>query len=105
VYRIGVTSAVREDLGHIGFIDLPAEPGQVLLPGRPFAMVEGPNGRAILESPLQGEVVDVNLALLDAPASLDADPEGGEAWLIELDGLLEEGEIDEHWEAMEKRLE
>jgi len=105
VYRLGATAALRDSLGEIGFADLPAALGDVLLPGRPFAMLEGPAGQAILASPLQGEISGLNLAHCERPAALSADPEAEAAWLVELDAFLEDDDDESEFEAIGERAE
>ena len=64
--RLGITAEKVAELGLTrasAFVDLAALES-ITLPGRPFAMVEGPSGIAQLESPLAGLVTARNLELV-----------------------------------------
>ena len=84
-YRMGVSANVASALGGIGFVDVP--PGNsLLLPGRPFAMVEGPKGMRTLESPITGFITAANTALEVTPALVDSgSAEPDTAWIVELE--------------------
>lgn len=86
--RLGVTAATVAELGLTkdkAFVDL-AQIDSFALPGRPFAMVEGPGGMANLEAPIAGVVSARNEAVVDNPGVLAANAECIEqAWLVELD--------------------
>ena len=86
--RLGVTAAKVEALGLTedrAFVDL-AQLDSFTLAGRPFAMVEGPNGTVQLESPIAGVVVARNEAIIETPGVLARNAECvDDAWLVELD--------------------
>ncbi len=86
--RLGVTGAKVEALGLTedrAFVDL-AQLDSFTLPGRPFAMVEGPNGTAQLESPIAGVVCARNETIIENPGLLARNAECvDDAWLVELD--------------------
>ena len=86
--RLGVTAEKVEELGLTkdkAFVDL-AQLDSFTLPGRPFAMVEGPNGTVQLESPIAGVVAARNEAIMEDPTILVARAEcADDAWLVELD--------------------
>ena len=86
--RLGVTAEKVEELGLTedkAFVDL-AQLDSFTLPGRPFAMVEGPNGTVQLESPIAGVVAARNETLIENPGLLARNAECvDDAWLVELD--------------------
>ena len=86
--RLGVTASKVEELGLTqdkAFVDL-AQLDSFTLSGRPFAMVEGPNGTVQLESPIAGVVAARNETLIETPGVLARNSECvDDAWLIELD--------------------
>ena len=86
--RLGVTAEKVEELGLTedrAFVDL-AQLDSFTLPGRPFAMVEGPNGTVQLESPIAGVVAARNETLIETPGVLARNAECvDDAWLVELD--------------------
>ena len=103
MYHLGV-DAERAGVGAIGFVDLVVD-GSVLLPGRPFAMVEGPEGQKTLASPISGTVGALNAALVDAPALCDiALCDGAEdlaaAWIVEVDSALDDDDAEEEFDAL-----
>ena len=102
LYRLGCERELAAELGgEIGFVDIPAALGSVLLPGRPFCMVEGVGGLRMLESPLAGLISARNGELLEHPARAGEGAEHPEAaWIIEIDLELEEGEEEEEFEEL-----
>ena len=86
--RLGITTEKVEELGLTkdkAFVDL-AQLDSFTLPGRPFAMVEGPNGTVQLESPIAGVVAARNETLIENPGRLARNAECvDDAWLVELD--------------------
>jgi len=102
LYRLGCERELAAELGgEIGFVDIPAALGSVLLPGRPFCMVEGSGGLRMLESPLAGLISARNGELLEHPARAGEGAEDPEAaWIIEIDLELEEGEDEEEFEEL-----
>ena len=86
--RLGVTAEKVEELGLTedrAFVDL-AQLDSFTLSGRPFAMVEGPNGTVQLESPIAGVVAARNETLIENPGRLARNAECvDDAWLVELD--------------------
>ena len=91
--RLGVTAEKVEELGLTedrAFVDL-AQLDSFTLPGRPFAMVEGPNGTVQLESPIAGVVAARNETLIENPGLLARNAECvDDAWLVEVDGDADE---------------
>ena len=91
--RLGVTAEKVEELGLTedrAFVDL-AQLDSFTLPGRPFAMVEGPNGTVQLESPIAGVVAARNETLIENPGRLARNAECVDgAWLVEVDGDADE---------------
>ena len=86
--RLGITAEKVDELGLTtdkAFVDL-AQLDSFTLPGRPFAMVEGPGGIVQLESPIAGVVSARNEEIIENPAILVARAEcADDAWLVELD--------------------
>lgn len=89
------------------FVDLP-KVGSQLMPGRPFGMVEGEGGIMVtLESPVTGEVVEVNERLLQEPwtlarggttgggATSSEGGGGGDGWLVRVDPFLDGDDDDD----------
>ncbi|KPQ24118.1 MAG: glycine cleavage system H protein [Halomonas sp. HL-48] len=91
---IGITDHAQAALGDVVFVELP-EVGATLTKGDEFGVIESVKAASDLYAPVDGEVIDVNDALEDAPETVnDAPYEGG--WIMKvrlssdnLDGLLD----------------
>jgi len=94
---VGITDHAQEALGDIVFTEIPAA-GKQLSKGQEAAVVESVKAASDVYSPVSGEVVEGNQAVVDDPALVNSDPEG-EGWFFkvklsdsgELDGLMDEG--------------
>ena len=106
LYHIGLTAAGVDGLGEIGFLDLHA-PGLILSASQPgragsFGMVEGTGGLRPIASPISGEVVLVNTALLERPSEVGvaAAAASREAWLVQVDSYAESEAEEEEWQGL-----
>ena len=63
---IGITDYAQKQLGDIVFLELPGT-GFALRAGQPFGVVESVKAVSDLHAPLDGEVIESNSALEDAP--------------------------------------
>ena len=83
--RIGITDYAQDALGDVVYVDLP-EVGAKVTSGQSISEVESTKSVSDIYAPVDGEVVEVNNDLVDAPDKLNADPYG-EGWIfvIELD--------------------
>ncbi|SJN29739.1 Glycine cleavage system H protein [Microbacterium esteraromaticum] len=91
---IGITDFAANALGDIVFVELP-EVGTELSRGDVFGEAESTKSVSELYSPVAGTVTEINEAVVDDPALLNASP-FEDAWLIKvevadgaLDGLLD----------------
>ncbi|MBB1063034.1 glycine cleavage system protein H [Limosilactobacillus fastidiosus] len=80
--RIGLNDSGRDDLGQIGFIDVPAT-GTKLINGGKFIAVEAEKAVTDLDSPVDGEIVTVNQKAIDQPELLDSSDER-DNWIVEV---------------------
>ena len=80
--RVGITDYAQKQLGDVVFLDLP-EVGRAFSAGEQFGTVESVKAVSELFSPVAGEVVTVNKALVEKPEAINKDPHGA-AWMIEL---------------------
>lgn len=93
---VGITDHAQQQLGDLVFVELPAI-GKKLAQGDEAAVVESVKAASEVYAPVGGEVVEVNPALGDDPAKVNADAMGG-GWFFkirianpkELDALLDE---------------
>ena len=96
VATVGITAHATELLGDLVFVELP-DPGAKLKKGDSAAVVESVKAASDIYAPLAGEVVEVNQAIVDDPALVNADPHGG-GWFFKLklaDKSAMEGLMDE----------
>ncbi len=79
--RVGITDFAQKQLGDVVFLELP-QVGRSLQPGESFGTVESVKAVSELYSPVSGEVVAVNAAVVEKPEQVNTDPHG--SWMIEV---------------------
>jgi glycine cleavage system H protein len=79
---VGITVYAQEQLGDVVFVDLPAV-GKKVEKGKEMAVVESVKAASEVYAPLTGEVLEVNAALTDAPATVNEDAMG-KGWFAKL---------------------
>lgn len=79
---VGISEHAVAELRDITYVELPSV-GESTVQGDPFGEVESIKTVAELNSPCDGEVVEVNDAVIDDPMVLSKDPLG-EGWLIKI---------------------
>lgn len=90
---VGLTDHAQCALGDIVFLELP-EQGAVVRAGDDVAVVESVKAASDIYAPITGEIIDVNVVLVDQPDLVNQDAYG--SWLFrlhpanvnELDALL-----------------
>lgn len=82
IATVGITDYAQNALGDIVFVQLP-DVGAHFAKGDEAAVIESVKAAGELKMPLAGTVVDVNPALVDAPATVNEDPLG-EGWFIRI---------------------
>lgn len=82
VATVGITDYAQNALGDIVFVQLP-DVGARFAQGDEAAVIESVKAAGELKMPLAGTIVDVNPALVDAPATVNDDPLG-EGWFIRI---------------------
>jgi len=100
VATIGITKHATEMLGDIVFAELPKKGSSVEKDGI-AGVVESTKAASDIYTPVSGEVVDINQMIVDDPAKINEDPEGG-AWFFklkmkdmsEMDSLMNKEEYD-----------
>jgi len=78
--KVGITHYAQKQLGDVVYLELP-EVGRALKVQDTFGTVESVKAVSELYSPVAGEVVEVNAALVQSPEKINSDPYG-EAWMI-----------------------
>ena len=79
---VGITDYAQKQLGDVVFLELP-DVGKRVNAGERFGTVESVKAVSELFSPLSGEVVETNTALVAHPELINNDPHG-KAWMIVL---------------------
>ncbi|PSN12826.1 glycine cleavage system protein H [filamentous cyanobacterium CCT1] len=82
IVTVGITAFAIDQLGDIVFLELP-EIGDGLEKGEKFGTVESVKAVEELKSPVSGEVLERNEALIEAPEQIGDDPYG-DGWLIKV---------------------
>ena len=79
---VGITHYAQEQLGDVVFVELP-EVGKKVEQGKELATVESVKAASEVYAPISGEVVEVNSALSDAPATVNEEAQG-KGWFAKL---------------------
>ncbi len=82
--KIGLTDYAQSQLGDLVFVNLP-QVGDPVTAGEAFGDVESVKAVADVLSPVTGVVAEINEDLLDAPESINNDPNG--AWFIRVEEI------------------
>ena len=82
VGTIGITQHATEMLGDIVFVELP-DVGTAVEKDGNAGVVESTKAASDVYTPVSGEVVENNQAIVDDPAKINSDPENG-AWFFKL---------------------
>ena len=77
---VGVTHYAQKQLGDVVYLELP-EVGRALKAHETFGTVESVKAVSELFSPLAGEVVETNSALVQTPEAINSDPYG-KGWMV-----------------------
>ena len=80
LYTVGITDHAQTMLGNLVYVELP-EPESHLESGQECAVVESVKAAADIYSPISGEVIEINEALLEHPQLVNEDPYG-KGWLF-----------------------
>jgi glycine cleavage system H protein len=88
---LGITWFAQDSLGELVHFEAP-EVGASVAKDSSYGEVESVKAVSDVISPLSGEVLEVNQAVLDAPETVNDDPYG-EGWLIRI-RMSEPGEAD-----------
>ena len=96
VVVVGITEHASTQLGDVVFVELPEE-GTTVSKDDEVVVIESVKAASDILSPLDGEIVEVNQALIDEPSMVNDDPLGA-AWffkikadnLSQMDGYMDE---------------
>jgi glycine cleavage system H protein len=79
---IGITDYAQHELGDVVYVELPTA-GTKIAAGQLFGTVESIKAVSEIYAPVSGEVIEANLALSNAPETINRDPHGA-GWLIKI---------------------
>lgn len=82
VVVVGITEHASEQLGDVVFVDLP-EVGREVVKDDGVVVIESVKAASDILAPIDGEIVEVNEALLDDPGKVNEDPMG-DAWFFKI---------------------
>jgi glycine cleavage system H protein len=82
IATIGISDHAQSALGDIVYVELP-KPGVSLAQGKPIGVVESVKAVSDIYAPMSGTVTEVNGAIEDDPAKVNADPYGA-GWLVKV---------------------
>ena len=79
---VGITTYAAEHLGDVVFVELPDE-GATVSKDDEIVVIESVKAASDILAPLDGEITEVNEAIVDEPSKVNDDPEG-EAWFFKM---------------------
>src|SRR6185369_14235187 len=82
VATVGITDHAQHELTDVVFVELPAL-GRKIKSGEACAVVESVKTASDIYSPVSGEVVKINQAVVDQPALVNTDPYGS-GWFFQV---------------------
>ena len=88
--RIGLTDFAQKKLGKLVFVNLPLVGDEIAI-DEAFSDVESVKAVSDVLAPVDGTVVEINEALLDAPGMINDDPYG--AWLVKINVISENSDL------------
>lgn len=82
VATVGITDFAQSELGEIVFVEIETE-GETIAQDEAFGSVEAVKTVSDLNMPVEGEIIEVNAALEDAPELVNSDPYKA-GWMIKI---------------------
>ena len=92
IVTVGITKHAAQQLGDIVFIELP-EVGDTVRKGDEIVVIESVKAASDITAPLDGEIVEVNEAIVETPGKVNDDPLG--AWFFRMK-IEDSSALDEH---------
>ena len=80
---IGITQTAADQLGPIGFVELPY-PGDILKAGDVLCRIGGEAESMALHMPFTGKLMTINQILADQPGLINGDPYGA-GWIVKME--------------------
>ena len=92
IATVGITKHATEMLGDVVFVELPEKGKSVEKEGQ-AGVVESTKAASDVYTPLTGEITETNQKIVDDPAAVNKDPEGG-SWFFKVK-IKNKSELDE----------
>lgn len=70
---VGITEYAAEQLGDLVFVELPEE-GRTVVKGEEIVTIESVKAASDIAAPLDGQITEVNTAIVENPALVNEDP-------------------------------
>ncbi|GAA6209632.1 glycine cleavage system protein GcvH [Cognatishimia sp. WU-CL00825] len=90
---VGITAHAAEQLGDIVFVELP-EVGTEVTKDEEVCVIESVKAASDILAPIDGEITEVNDALVDEPGKVNDDPIG-DAWFFKIKAA-DAGQMDDY---------
>jgi glycine cleavage system H protein len=90
---VGITEHAATQLGDVVFVELP-EPETMVARGDEVVVIESVKAASDILAPLEGEIVEVNEALVKTPSLVNEDPTGA-GWFFKI-RIEDAGALDEY---------
>ncbi len=82
VVVVGITAHAAEQLGDVVFVELP-DVGATVSKDDEIVVIESVKAASDILAPLDGEIAEVNEAIVEEPSKVNEDPEG-DAWFFKI---------------------
>ena len=82
IASVGITNHAQKQLGDIVYVQLP-QPGNLIKKDEVFGVVESVKAVSDIFAPLNGQIIEVNNAIIDAPQLLNSDPYV-DGWMLKI---------------------
>jgi len=79
---VGITDHAASELGDIVFVELP-EPGTTVSKDDEVVVIESVKAASDILAPIDGEITEVNEAIIDEPGKVNEDPMG-DGWFFRI---------------------
>jgi glycine cleavage system H protein len=93
VATVGISDYAQDQLSDVVYVEIEAEAGDSVSKGDTLATVESVKAAADVNFPADGEILEINEAVLENPETLNSDPFGA-GWLLKMK-LSDPSQLDE----------
>jgi glycine cleavage system H protein len=93
VATVGISDYAQDQLSDVVYVEIEAEAGDTVSKGDTLATVESVKAAADVNFPADGEILEINEAVVESPETLNSDPFGA-GWLLKMK-LSDPSQLDE----------